>query len=85
MAFGGSVKLQGANEYKKSLSDITRELKVVSSEMKATSAAFDAGDKSEKEVIKASEDMRKALEGSSMLILSSFESSLPQLPKQVSF
>jgi hypothetical protein len=36
--FGGSVKLTGESEYKKALSQITQQLKVVSAEMKATSS-----------------------------------------------
>lgn len=60
--FGGAVKLTGANEYKKALSDITQNLKVVSAEMKATSSSFDAGDKSEQELIEASNELNKTLE-----------------------
>ena len=55
--FGGSVKLTGATEYKKSLQQISQELKSVSAEMKATSTAFDIGDKSQKEVEKSAKEM----------------------------
>lgn len=55
--FGGSVKLTGESEYKKALAQITQNLKVVSAEMKATTSAFDAGDKSEKELNQTSKEM----------------------------
>ena len=42
--FGGAVKLTGDNEYKKALADITKSLKVVSAEMKATASSFDVGE-----------------------------------------
>ena len=51
--FGGAVKLTGESEYRKALSQITQSLKVVSSEMKAASSAFDAGDKSTKQLASA--------------------------------
>ena len=60
-SFGGAVKLTGDNEYKKALADITRSLKVVSAEMKATSTSFDAGDKSEKELAEETEKYNNAL------------------------
>ena len=60
--FGGAVKLTGEDSYKKALADITRSLKVVSAEMKATATSFDAGDKSEKELALDSEKFAKALE-----------------------
>ena len=46
MAFGGSIKLTGESEYRKALTQITQNLKVVSAEMKATTTAFESGDKS---------------------------------------
>ena len=60
--FGGAVKLTGENEYKKALTQITQELKVVSSQMKNTATAFDSGDKSQKEVAESAKEMKKALE-----------------------
>lgn len=60
--FGGSVKLTGEASYKKALADITNNLKQVSAEMKATAGAYDAGDKSQKDVIKDSEAMKKSLQ-----------------------
>ena len=56
--FGGSVKLTGESSYKQALSQITQNLKVVSSEMKATSSAFDNGDKSVKELAKDSDSLK---------------------------
>ena len=60
--FGGAVKLTGDNEYKKALADITKSLKVVSAEMKATASSFDVGDKSERELAEDTEKYNKALE-----------------------
>lgn len=60
--FGGAVKLTGENEYKKALSQITQNLKVVSAEMKATASSFDAGDKSTEELAKESEQLKKSLD-----------------------
>lgn len=60
--FGGSVKLTGENEYKKALSQITQSLRVVSSEMKATSSSFENGDKSIKDLAVASQQLSKSLE-----------------------
>ena len=48
--FGGSVKLTGADEYKKSIDQITLSLRAVSSEMKSTAASFKAGDLSQEEL-----------------------------------
>ncbi|MBQ1573422.1 MAG: hypothetical protein IIZ78_20045, partial [Clostridiales bacterium] len=59
--FGGSVKLTGESEYKQALSSITQNLKVVSAEMKATTTAFDAGDKSEQDLTQASKSMSEQL------------------------
>ena len=59
--FGGAVKLTGADEYKKSLNDITRSLKVVSAEMKATASAFDAGDISEQDLKKQTDSLTASL------------------------
>lgn len=44
--FGGAVKLTGESAYKKALSQITQNLKEVSSEMKVVSSAYDKNDKS---------------------------------------
>ena len=60
--FGGAVKLTGASEYKKALSSITQELKVVSAQMKATSSEFANGDMKEKDLIRASKEMKASLD-----------------------
>lgn len=62
MSYGGVIKLEGENEYKKALSSITQNLKVVSAEMKATSSSFDAGSMSEKEMTQATLDLSSSLE-----------------------
>ena len=59
--FGGSVSLTGADEYKKSLNQITQSLKVCSAEMKATASSFDVGDKSEAELNKTSKQLDATL------------------------
>lgn len=60
--FGGAVKLTGANEYKQALQQITLSLKAVTAEMKATSSAYDIGDKSEKQMIADSKELKTSLE-----------------------
>ena len=44
--FGGSVKLTGESEYKKALNEITGNLKVLTSEMKMVTSAYDKNDAS---------------------------------------
>lgn len=44
--FGGTVKLEGESEYRKALTQITQNLKEVSSEMKVVSSAYDKNDTS---------------------------------------
>lgn len=44
--FGGAVKLTGESEYRRALSQITQNLREVSSEMKVVSSAFDKNDNS---------------------------------------
>ena len=46
MAFGGTVKLTGESEYRKALSDITGNLRVLNSEMKVVTSQYDKSDKS---------------------------------------
>ena len=48
-SFGGTVKLNGEDEYKKALRDITSNLKLVSSELKLTNTEFSNGDKNIKQ------------------------------------
>ena len=45
-SFGGTVKLTGESEYKKALAEISGNLKVLGSEMKAVSTQYDKNDKS---------------------------------------
>ena len=45
-SFGGTVKLTGESEYKKALAEISSNLKVLGSEMKAVSTQYDKNDKS---------------------------------------
>lgn len=46
MAFGGTIKLTGENEYRKALNDITNNLKVLNSEMKVVTSQYDSNDRS---------------------------------------
>lgn len=46
MSFGGAVKLTGESEYRRALSQITQNLREVSSQMKLVSTSFDANDRS---------------------------------------
>lgn len=46
MPFGGSVKLTGEKEYKQALSEITQNLKVLGSEMRATTSLYANDEKS---------------------------------------
>ena len=61
MAFGGSIKLTGESEYRKALTQITQNLKVVSAEMKATTTAFESGDKSVDELARDTANLKSAL------------------------
>ncbi len=45
-SFGGTVKLTGESEYKKALSEISSNLKVLNSEMKNVTSQYDKNDKS---------------------------------------
>lgn len=47
--FGAKVKLEGESEFRSALKDINTNLKLVTSELKVTSEAFNHGDKSVKE------------------------------------
>ena len=40
-SIGPKIELQGEKEYRKALTDINKEMKVLTSEMKVTSAQFD--------------------------------------------
>ena len=45
-SFGGTVKLTGESDYKKALSEISSNLKVLNSEMKTVTSQYDKNDKS---------------------------------------
>ena len=60
--FGGAVKLTGESEYRKALNQITQNLREVSSEMKAVSAAYSSNDKSVEAVAARSAVLNKTLE-----------------------
>ncbi len=60
--FGGAIKLTGESEYRKALSQITQNLRVVSAELKATSTSFANGDKSVNDMAEASDSLTKELE-----------------------
>lgn len=60
--FGGAVKLTGASEYRKSLQQITQDLKIVSAQMKSTASVYELGDMKEKDLIKSSKELRASLE-----------------------
>ena len=61
MAFGGAVKLTGESEYRQALQNITQSLKMVNSEMKLVSSAFDKNDKSTSAVAAKSEVLNQKL------------------------
>lgn len=46
MALGGTIKLHGESEYRRALSQITQNLRVVSSEMKVVTSTYDKNDTS---------------------------------------
>lgn len=62
MPFGGSIKLTGESEYRKAISDITNNLKILSSEMKIVDSNFDKTDTSTEALSKRNEVLKKTLE-----------------------
>lgn len=60
-SFGGTVKLQGESEYRKALSQITDNLKVLSSEMKIVTSQYDKSDKSTENLSKQNEILNKKI------------------------
>ena len=60
--FGGAIKLKGEDEYRKALSNITNNLKVLSSEMKAVTSGFDKNNKSINDLNKQNELLKQKLE-----------------------
>lgn len=61
-SFGGTVKLNGEDEYKKALRDITSNLKLVSSELKLTNTEFSNGDKNIKQAKTSYDSMKNTLQ-----------------------
>lgn len=61
-SFGGTVKLNGEDEYKNALRDITSNLKLVSSELKLTNTEFSNGDKNIKQAKTSYDSMKNTLQ-----------------------
>lgn len=62
MALGGSIKLQGESEYRRALSQITQNLREVSSEMKIVTSTYDKNDTSTEALSAKSDVLSKRLE-----------------------
>ena len=62
MALGGTIKLQGESEYRRALSQITQNLREVSSEMKVVTSAYDKNDTSTEALAAKSDVLSKRLE-----------------------
>ena len=62
MALGGTIKLQGESEYRRALSQITQNLREVSSEMKIVTSTYDKNDKSNEALTAKSDVLNKRLE-----------------------
>lgn len=62
MALGGSIKLKGESEYRRALSQITQNLREVSSEMKIVTSTYDKNDTSTDALTAKSDVLNKRLE-----------------------
>lgn len=62
MAFGGTIKLQGESEYRRALSQITQNLREVSSEMKIVTSTYSKNDTSTDALTAKSDVLNKRLE-----------------------
>lgn len=62
MALGGTIKLQGESEYRRALSQITQNLREVSSEMKVVTSTYDKSDTSTEALTAKSDVLNKRLE-----------------------
>jgi phage-related minor tail protein len=62
MAFGGTVKLTGESEYRKALSGITNNLKVLNSEMRVVTSQYDKNDKSTENLAQQNEVLNRQIE-----------------------
>lgn len=61
-SFGGTVKLTGESEYKKALADISGNLKLLNSEMKVVTSAYDKNDKSAENLSSQNEVLNKKID-----------------------
>ena len=61
-SFGGTVKLTGESEYRKALSEITSNLKVLNSEMKTVTSMYDKNDQSAENLTAQNEVLNKKIE-----------------------
>ena len=62
MALGGTIKLQGESSYRRALSQITQNLREVSSEMKVVTSTYDKNDNSTEALAAKSDVLSKRLE-----------------------
>ena len=62
MALGGTIKLQGESEYRRALSQITQNLREVSSEMKIVTSTYEKNDTSTDALTAKSDVLNKRLE-----------------------
>lgn len=62
MALGGTIKLKGESEYRRALSQITQNLREVSSEMKVVTSTYDKNDTSTEALTAKSDVLNKRLE-----------------------
>ena len=61
-SFGGTIKLQGESEYRKALTNISSNLKVLTSEMKVVESQYDKNDKSTSNLTKQNEVLNKKIQ-----------------------
>ena len=61
-SFGGTVKLTGESDYRKALSEISSNLKVLNSEMKTVTTQYDKNDKSVENLSSQNEILNKKIE-----------------------
>ena len=60
--FGGTIKLEGEQEYRKALSNINSSLRVVASEMSKVSAEYGKNDRSTQALTSKNEVLNKKLQ-----------------------
>ena len=81
MAVGFKVGIEGENEYKKSLREITSNLKLMSSELKLATTEFNNGDKSLKQTKSSYDNLNSSLKKQQDKV-SEFREELAKLEKQ---